>query len=301
MNTHNLSVIIKREYITELKSKSFWLGTILMPIILIGFGAVMGYFLNDSEITRQMANPGPGDVEHMTDLQAAGMLVGILLTLFLMINGASIYNRVKIEKTNRIVEILATCVEGRVMMLAKVIAVGLIGLTQILIWGLIVGILGAGLIIVFQPDISFEFLSSPTFYLSILWGVLFFIGGYVFYGALYAGAGALTVKDNENQAFMTVLTFLLLGSFYIGEYAATNPDSPMVIFLCYFPFTSPTIGAVQAISQQSPIWQTILMIIVLYGFAILSFIFSGKIYTSTILMQGKKLTPKDIIVFLKAK
>ena len=146
-----------------------------------------------------------------------------------------------------------------------------------------------------------EYLTDSRIYIGLLWSILFFLGGYVFYGSLYAACGAMSDKDNENQTYMTVITFLLLGSFYIGEYAVMNAGSPLVIFCSFFPFTSPTIAAVNSIAGTIPVWQSIISLVVLYAFAAISVSLSGKIYTSSLLLKGKRFTPKDILLFLKSK
>ncbi|MDE5869338.1 MAG: ABC transporter permease, partial [Muribaculaceae bacterium] len=241
------------------------------------------------------------DPSEMTGIQSMGMLCGIFLALFLMIYGAQIFNKVKKEKSNRVMEILATCVTGRVMMFGKIISVGLLGLTQLLIWGGMIAAILFGVFFILNQSIPLEYLYDTRIFLGLMWTILFFLGGYIFYGSIYAACGAMSDKDNENQVYMTVITFLLLGSFYLGEYAVTNSENPFVIFCSFFPFTSPTIAAVNAVASSVPVWQSIISLIVLYIFAGISVSLSGKIYTSSLLLRGKSFTPKDILLFLKTK
>lgn len=296
-----LGLIIKNEYFTDLKSKSFWIGTIIVPILFIAFSMFMGYLMSDSETTQKMANPAAPNPEDLSGSEIMGMLTGILLAMFLMIYGAQIFNKVKKEKCNRIMEVLATCVTGRTMMLGKIISVGLLGITQLLVWIAMILLGCSAIATIFNPDIPWEELLDSRVCMALIWSLLFFIGGYVFYGAIYAACGAMTDKDNENQGYMTLITFMLLGSFYIGEYAVTHPSNAFVIFCTYFPFTSPTIATVNAAAGSVPIWQSVLSLLVLYGFASLSVIFAGKIYTSSLLLKGKKFSPKDLILFMKIK
>ncbi|MDE6339878.1 MAG: ABC transporter permease, partial [Muribaculaceae bacterium] len=274
---------------------------ILVPILFIAFSVFIGFLMADSDSIQKMANPAAPDPDEMTGPQVLGMLCGIFLALFLMVYGSQIFAKVKKEKVNRIMEVLATCVTGRTMMLGKIISVGLLGFTQLLIW---IGLIIIGIISIFtvlKPDIDFSIFQDPQIYIGFLWTLLFFIGGYIFYGSIYAACGALTDKDNENQAYMTVITMMLLMSFYIGEYAVTHANNFFVVFCSFFPFTAPTIASVNAVASEVPVWQSILSLIVLYGFAGLALSLSGKIYTASILLKGKKFTPKDILLFLKMK
>lgn len=299
---NKLSLIISQEYKTDVTSKSFWISTILVPVLLIGFGVFIGFLAADSDSFNTMADATTGmDDKDLSGTQVIGMMCGILLTFFVMTYGAIIFNKVKVEKCNRIIEVLATCVTGRTMMLAKIISVGLIGLTQMCVWGiLVVGGLVA-VIFLFGVDIPWQDVLSWRVLGIFLWCVGFFLGGYVFYGSLFAACGATTDRNNENQEYMTILTFILLGSFYIGIFAVDHPTSVLAMSCSLIPFTSTTCGVVGAVSGQNPLWFSLLSLAVLWGCSAITLSLAGKIYTSSLLLMGKKLTPKDIITFLKAK
>ena len=297
-----LGLIISNEYKTDVKAKSFWISTILVPVLMVAFGGLMGYLMTQSDSAMEVQNNlTPVSQEEMTPLKAIGLMMGVLLTLFIMMYGSMIFNKVKTEKTNRIVEILATCVPGRTMMLAKIIAVGLVGFTQLLLWALIIGVMVVGLLFVFPIEIPWDKVLSYDYVMAVVWSILFFAGGYIFFGSLYAAGGAMTDKNNENQEYIAVLTFVLMISFYVGEYAVDHGGTLFVRILSYIPLTSPTLGAVNAITQTAPLWESITSLLVLYVCAWFAMAFAGKIYTSSILLKGKRFTPRDIITFIKAK
>ena len=297
-----LGLIIRNEYLTDVRSKSFWISTFLVPVLMVAFGAVMGYLMAQSDSAMEMQDSiMPDHDKEMTPLQGVGLMMGIFLTLFIMMYGSQIFQKVKPEKTNRIVEILATCVPGRTMMLAKILAVGMVGLTQLLLWSILIGVLVFGILLLFPVEIPWDTLLSYDFIMAIVWGVLYFIGGYVFFGSLYAAGGAMTDKNNENQEYVAVLTLVLMSSFYIGMYAVDHGGSAFVRALNYIPLTSPTIGAVNAITHSSPIWESIASIFILYLCAWMAMVFAGKIYKSSILLKGKRFTPRDIITFLRSE
>lgn len=296
-----LGIIIKNEYLTDIRSKSFWIGTFVLPVLLVLFGIFMGYMMGDSPLMQKTSAPTADPMDDMSGMQILGMLMGIFLAMFLMIYGSQIFNKVKKEKTNRIVEILATSVSGRTMMLGKIISVALIGFTQIILWAISIILIVYMLVIIFSPDIPWKELLDVRVGMAFVWCILFFVGGYVFFGSLFAACGAMTDKDNENQSYMTAITFILLGSFYIGEFAVTNASNVFVTFCSYFPFTAPVIGCINAITGEVPLYQSILSLLILYFFAATAVALAGKIYTSSILLKGKKITPSDIILFLKMK
>lgn len=297
-----LSLIIKNELLTDIRGKGFWIGTIIVPIVIIAVSIGLGLLMSESDsLTSTIEKmPTQPDAEEMTAPKAAGMILGMFLTFFLMIYGAMIFNKVKTEKCNRIMEIISTCVDGKTMMLAKIISVGLLGFIQLITWGIMIFIGIAGFFMVFQFAIPWDYLTNPKVYLSLLYMLLYFIGGYVFFGSLFAACGAITDKDNENQAYMSVITFSLLGAFYIGMFAVDNGNSALALACTYIPFTSPTVGTVNAITGASPVWQTLLSLLILYVSAFLSVVFAGKLYRSSMLLKGKQFTPKDIVTFIRS-
>lgn len=300
----NLKLIIYHEYKQDVTAKSFWVATLIVPLIFVAFSMFGGYMMSQSDTANGLTESlmGSQDDQEISALQVVGMLIGMFLTLFIMMYGSQIFNKVKLEKTNRIVEILATCVEGRTMMLAKILSVGLVGLTQLLIWGLLIAVILIGVLMIFPiGDIPWEKLLAAKYVMALVWSVVYFIGGYVFFGSMFAAVGAMTDKNNENQEYVAVLTFILLASFYIGAYTVDHGTATLVQICTYLPFTSPTIGAVTAITQTAPLWQSLLSVAILYLSAWITLALSGKIYTSSIMLKGKRFTPHDILTFLRSK
>lgn len=297
-----LKLIVATEYLTDIRSKSFWISTFVVPVVIILFGGVLGVLMAESDTFTNTINdlPTQPDPSHMTAAKAIGMMAGIFLTFFLMIYGAMIFNKVKTEKCNRIMEIICTSVPGKTLMLGKILSVGLTGLTQLMIWGLLLFAGATVFFIIFGFNVPWEYLTAGKTYLAITWTILYFVGGYILFGSLYAACGAITDKDNENQAYMTVITFILVGTFYLGQFAVDNGNSTLAIVCSYIPFTSPTVGTVNSVSGEAPIWQTATSLAVLYVFDFFCVAFAGKLYRSSMLLKGKQFTPKDIVTFLRS-
>lgn len=298
-----LGIIVANEVKTDLSTKSFWIGTFLVPVLMLVFGIFAAFMMKDADSFMKFSggmNAGP-EPDDLTPLKALAMMLGIFPVFFLMMFGAMVFNKVKTEKCNRIVEILATCVDGRTMMLAKIIAVGVVGIIQLALWFLLIALFGSLLLLVSGIGIPWDFLSESSIWLALMWTFLFFIGGYVFYASLYAAVGAMTDKNNENQSYMTVITLALLASFYIGEYAVDHATGSFAMVCAFIPFTSSTLLTVVSASQEAPLWLSLTGLAALYGFALLAVSIAGKIYTSSLLLKGKKLSPADIITFIKSK
>ena len=68
---------------------TFWIGTFLAPVLIIAFGAVIGFLASDSDAMQEVASATGGNKD-LTGPQVAGMLVGMILTMFLMMFGAQV-------------------------------------------------------------------------------------------------------------------------------------------------------------------------------------------------------------------
>jgi ABC-2 type transport system permease protein len=187
------------------------------------------------------------------------------------------------------------------MMLGKVIAVGLLGITQMLAWAVLIA--GGAICTLSMLNLydALTILTDTRVLTAAVYGILYFVGGYLLFGSLYACVGAMTDKDNENQGYIALLTFIIMISFYMAQFTIDNQGSQVAVWCSYIPITSPTIGCVQAISGAMAWWEALISLIILYGCAYFSIVIAGKIYTSAMLLTGKKLSLKDLLVFIKAK
>lgn len=302
-----LKLIIINEYKTAVTRKSFWILTFVFPLGMFAFGIIMGILMADSDSYTSMMNSineSTGltpEEEGMTAAKAIAMMVGVVLTFAMMICGSQVMQMVRQEKTNRIMEFLATCVTGRTMLTAKIISVALICLTQVALWGVCILVFGTGLLFVFDVSIPWHYLFHPLALKTIMWSLLYFIGGYLMFCSLFAACGALTDSNNENQQYISILMMVVLASMYIGMYAVDHPTSVLAQICAYFPLTSPTVGAVNAITGEVPVWCSILSLIVLYACSYGAIVIGGKIYASSMLLKGSSLTPKAIMAFIKSK
>ena len=99
-----------------------------------------------------------GEDEETSSSAGISMVIGLILSLvtymFVLMYGAMIMSAVIEEKTNRIIEVIVSTCKPVELMLGKIIGVGLVGLTQILIWSVILGIIGVVMGFSFMPDMS---------------------------------------------------------------------------------------------------------------------------------------------------
>ena len=124
--------------------------------------------------------------------------------------------------------------------------------------------------------------------------VVYFLGGYLLYGALFGAVGAAVDDQTDTQQFMFPITMPLILSYILGfSVILRNPDGPVAFWMSMIPFTSP-VAMVIRLPFGVPAWQLALSI----GLLILGFIgtvwVAARIYRVGILMYGKKVTYKEL-------
>lgn len=254
---------------------------------------------------------------------AIGMFITILIYMFIFIYGAQVMNSVMEEKSNRIIEILVSSVKPFDLMMGKIVAVALVGLTQILLWviigtgvmiyaGLFLGLDAVGDMSQMQggaqmmmpaqdmPEIASLVIQLQSFnwpqIISLF--LVFFIGGYLVYSSIFAAIGAAVDNPNDSQQFMMPVTVLILFAFYAGIYSVQNPDGPLAFWGSMFPLTSPIVMMVR-LPFGVPFWQIALSITLLFACFFGVVYLAAKIYRIGILMYGKKPSWKELWKWLK--
>ncbi len=130
---------------------------------------------------------------------------------------------------------------------------------------------------------------------TILFGfVIYFLGGYLLYGALFGAVGAAVDDQTDTQQFMFPITMPLILSYIVGfSVILRNPDGPVAFWMSMIPFTSP-VAMVIRLPFGVPAWQLALSI----GLLVVGFVgtvwVASRIYRVGILMYGKKVTYKEL-------
>lgn len=243
-----------------------------------------------------------------------GLVGGFLIYIFIFMYGTMVMRSVIEEKTNRIVEIIISSVKPFELMFGKIISVALVGLSQFVMWiilGSVFLLIANGLLstevditnlsanegLVSEMNASLMALPIKTLLITFL---IYFLGGYLLYGSLFAAIGSASDQETDSQQFIVPITIPLILSFILVQVIIDNPHSGLAYWLSMIPFTSPII-MIARIPFGVPIHELILSITLL----ILGFLFTtwlaGKIYRVGILMYGKKISYKELWKWIKYK
>jgi ABC-2 type transport system permease protein len=224
-----------------------------------------------------------------------GIVFNVIIYMFIMMYGGMVMQAVMEEKTGRVVEIMVSSVHPFDLMMGKIIGIGLVGLTQLAVWGILGGILlGVGGMMA-GPDEGQQQvfaalmvdLQSVNILETAFFFVVYFIGGYLLYGSFFAAIGSAINHPEDAQPFMAPVMILLIFALYIGIYSMDNPDGPVAWWCSFIPLTSPIVMLMR-ISNEIPLWEKILSVVLLYATATGFVRISAKIYRVGILIYGKK-------------
>lgn len=247
-----------------------------------------------------------------------GGIVGYALFIIIIMYGSQVMRSVMEEKINRIVEVLISSVKPFELMMGKVMGVGLVGLTQIGVWVLLIPIIFIAGTFFFGIDMESlntintqvpanEMLNEKDKIIQILaelksfnwWKIIpltlyYFFLGYFAYSALFAAVGSAVGEDiNEAQSLTLPIMMPLIFAVYIGFSAVQAPDSSLAVYSSMIPLLSSIVMPVR-LPFDPPLWQIITSMVLLLVFTIFLVWMAGRIYRVGILMYGKKASFKEL-------
>lgn len=239
------------------------------------------------------------------------LVMDMMLYMFILIYGQMVMTSIIEEKTNRVLELVVSSVKPQWLMLGKIIGVGLVAITQILIWTGILGLCSSFALpmMAAMPEAATEpefagiiaQLSDIGFIISLaVYMLLFFIGGYLFYSAIFAAIGSAVDNIQDASQLTSIATMPVIIGIIASMSVINNPTSDMAFWLSVIPFTSP-MTMMSRLPFGVPAWEIIVSLVVLYISFMLLIWVCAKIYRVGIFMYGKKPTLVEIIRWARYK
>jgi ABC-2 type transport system permease protein len=225
-----------------------------------------------------------------------GYVMAILLSMTTMIYGMNVARSIIQEKTSRIFEVMLATAKPSDLLAGKLIGVGSVGLTQIIIW------LVAGAAILAAPFTAALLSGEWAVHFSWVEAVLFpvyFVLGYLLYSSLFAGLAATCETEQELQMYMPLAAVPIWLSFSLILLIINDSNSVWSIAASFFPPTAPIIMFLRMASEIPPAWQfavsIVLMILSIWGVLWIS----SRLYRVGILMYGKRATLPELLRWLR--
>lgn len=280
---------------------------------------------------------GEEQESHAGIAMGIGYIGGMLIYFFIFLFGAMVMRGVIEEKTNRIVEVIVSSVRPFQLMMGKIVGVGLVGLTQFIIWVVLTIILVFGVQRAFFPELTqsptqqviaqdimadndaapigaieesgrdmevmeeiFASLDTVNFGMILGMFIFFFLAGYLLYASFFAIIGSAVDNETDTQQFMFPVTVPLIIGIFVMINTIQNPEGSIAFWFSMIPLTSPIVMMVR-IPFNPPIWELVLSMVILIFTFIGSVWMAGKIYRTGILMYGKKVNYKELWKWLRYK
>jgi len=259
----------------------------------------------------------------------SGFAFGLLTIIFIFLFGMTILRSTTRDKSNRIVEVILASVKSTEMMLGKIIGLGLVAFIQFVVWAIFIGlglyflreqfalniydganqvtnILGSD---VETTNVLYLNKIVELVYERINYNIMlpvflaFFSIGYVFYAAFFAVIGASSGSESDGQQFIIPLIGLFGISIYAGYISVEFPDSTVVNYLFYIPFTSPMVAMVrlaQGFGNDSSYTLVISFLILLIS-SLFAIQIASRIFKNGILAFGHRVSLKHLLQWIRQK
>ncbi len=239
-----------------------------------------------------------------------GIAMAFILYMIILMYGQMVMTSIIEEKNNRVLEIVVSSVKPSVLMAGKIIGVGLVALTQILIWAAIVlsfTVWAMPAIIGSLSGVDSDFAGvlsqlGDAGYVAMLfvYMILFLVGGYLFYSSIYAAIGSAVDNIQDASQLQMVAVLPIIIGFVLAPSVINNPSSGAAFWGSVVPFTSPMVMMAR-IPFGIPLWEILVSLVLLYASSVALIWLAAKIYRVGIFMYGKKPTFGELLRWARYK
>lgn len=226
-----------------------------------------------------------------------GYIVAMLLYMSILLYAVNVMRSVLEEKTNRVVELIASSTPSSQLMAGKIGGVGSVGLLQLGVWTAVAGVLfryrEAVLSFFGLPDnIPIELPAAGLATIFVI--LIYFLLGFFFFSAIYAAIGAMCSTDQEaQQAQIPVVMFLIIPLMCL-QVVGNDPRGELTSLLTQIPFASPILMPMRYLLGGADLGDVALSIAILIASLGLVLLVAGRIYRVGILMYGKRPTLREL-------
>jgi ABC-2 type transport system permease protein len=213
----------------------------------------------------------------------------MLLMMMIIYSGGMLIRSLVEEKSSRLIEILISSCTPDELITGKILGLGALGITQIIVWALI----------------SLTLISSSLISLQIFDNILpivgYFLLGFIFYTSIFVGVGSIVTTEQEAQMITTYLSLILIFPVVFAITIFDNPNSSLINILTYIPLTLPSIMILKINVSPVPPIEIFLTIAIMLLSIYITIIISSRIFRIGILSYGKRPGLKELISWLKTK
>ncbi len=221
------------------------------------------------------------------------MMISIVLFYAVFFCAGQVSTAITTEKTSKIIETLVTSTDSKTIVLGKTLGIGIVGLIQVILM-MIVAIISAKFCM--DPEILSSIFDistiTPTLFIITL---IYFCLGYGLYSLFFALTGATVSKPEDVQSANGPVSFVAVIGFYLAYFSMMNPSSSVNKIAGIVPISSPFCMPLRVMMGTATTGEVITSVLVLIATTALVAMLAIKVYSSTILNTGARLSLKDAI------
>lgn len=243
---------------------------------------------------------------------ALGMVLGMMLYMIVILYGQMVLTSLAEEKSSRVLDVMVTSSSPFQIMMGKILGIAMVAVAQIAIWAVLVIAASKFLLpallspeMLATNDMTMQAIVGTfgdTGYVTMLFGLLllFMLGGFLLYAALYAAAGSAVDSVQEGQQYNTIIMMPLVLSVIVMMSVFNDPNSPLAFWTSMIPFTSPIV-MIARVPFGIPAWEIVVSLLVLYASFIVVAWLAARIFRIGIFMHGKRPSWKELWRWIRTK
>lgn len=210
----------------------------------------------------------------------------LLLLMSLAVYGQWVVGGVIEERNSRVVELVLSAVRPAELLAGKVIGIGLLALSQlVLVAGLAAALLALG---VFDAPASL----AGSVALIVPWFVL----GFALYAVAYATAGALASRQQNADVAGQPVSYALVAAYFAGYVAvAADSDGLAAHLLTVFPLTAPLVLPARSALVGVAAWEQALAAVLVLASTYALVRLAGRVYARGLLHSGPRLRLRHLL------
>ena len=262
----------------------------------------------DPQVFERLVNPSEFEVNNLSlvnsesaqDEDTSFLLVyvfALVLIFSLFTTSGYLMQSVIEEKETRLIEILISTVRPGQLLAGKILAMGIVGLVQVVAWiggvYLLIQVASGGAANQVAGLVaSIANVEIPVNILPIL--LLYFVLAYFLFAGLFSIIGALSNSLREGPQYAVLFTLPAALPLYFISLFASAPEGPIPTFLSIFPLTAPIAMTARLVISNVPVWQLALSLGLLALSAIGVMWLAGRAFRVNLLLAGQMPKLKDL-------
>ncbi|HWC23135.1 MAG TPA: ABC transporter permease [Flexivirga sp.] len=237
-------------------------------------GATLAELQQGAQLSYDLLSPSEDDEGAA---RVGGVVFGMLFYLAALLFGMAIANSVVEEKQNRIVEIIASAIPLRQLLIGKIAGNTVLALAQVVLLAL-VGV--GGLLVTDNADLLDQL--AP----GMGWFVPFFLLGFLALAALWAVVGALATRSEDVQSTSAPMTALVAIVFFGGILVSGT----MQTVLSYVPIFSTIAMPARILTGAASWWEPLVSLAIALAGAYAILRLAERMYRTALLQTSHKLS-----------